>query len=163
MSALSWRDQQQHDDPDLSEALSQWQGCNKTMRDTMETIIGSGKEEIFTHVVKILKEMKTAPELPVNTVLWRATEPGTTIASKYWVAMSATMEGAEEYGRMHLGQFMLHKLVVASAGVRALAVNSSPEYEYEKEIIIAPDMTFEHQGPDMVDGRHVIVEHVHCH
>ena len=74
--------------------------------------------------------------------------------------MSATMEGAEEYAQRNLAQSTMNKIIVTAGGVRALAVNSSPEYEYEKEILLPPNLVFTMQGLVTLNGQLVAVHHV---
>ena len=116
---------------------------NKTLNVILET--GSDRS-VVSDVAKIWMALESAPLLPKGTVLWRAVRPTEAVPARdprMWLAVAASMDGAEAWARKNLtdGKANICKIVVADDSVRALAVGTDSFYENEKEILVAPDFT----------------------
>ena len=65
-----------------------------------------------------------------------------------WLPTSMTKHGAKTFAEKSFGSqpYTLLKLVVASDEVRGVVVGSDPDFEYEKEVLLAPDFNAMEQG-----------------
>ena len=141
--ASNWRDAQAaSQNKTVMDSVAEWQGCPEAFVKTYKKLSEAGLLTDATyHVAVMWNALENAPSLPIGTVIWHATAPGKEPDSSMWLATSATMEGSEAWAKDNLpgGKCTLHKLVVATDGVRAIGAGSDDFYEYEKEIIVRQD------------------------
>ncbi len=147
--------------PDLRDALGDWQGAPEVMRTELVKQLngqddGDHDSDVsMTRNTRLIREHleHVAQSLPVGTVLWRAHD-GPVIDMEVWRSASQTRAGAVTYGNNrypHSG-YTLHKLIVASDGVKGVAVNADASFAHEREVLIAPGVVVIPTGLIANDG-----------
>jgi hypothetical protein len=147
-------------DEDFVEAQKQWQGGNNCIIEAMRAM--KGDVDSYLRAAILLKRLETAPDLPVGSVLWHASDTSVGPDTREPLATSVSLEGAEAYARRHIqvDKRVYHKLVVVEFGVKALAIGVDEYYEDEQEMLLMMDADLEEDGCKCVDGKLVIKHNV---